>query len=189
MDSQPKGGRFDGDYGVIAGLEAITAIHHSGITPRRPIEVVAWTNEEGGRFAPGCTGSMSWAGIHPPHHWDEVRDHNGIYYGAALADQLAAEADLPRRPLGSIPHAYVEAHIEQGPLLEAEGRDIGVVTGIQGSRWFVVTIEGESAHAGTAPLSLRRDAVQDAVRAIAALSDAMHDPDDILRFTIGRMSV
>jgi len=189
MDSQPKGGRFDGAYGVIAGLEAIAALHDAGIVTRRPIEVVAWTNEEGGRFAPGCTGSMSWAGVHPSHTWDDVTDDNGIFYGAALAEQLAAEADLPRRALHSVPHAYLEAHIEQGPLLEAERLDVGVVTGIQGSRWFLVTVDGESAHAGTAPLHLRHDAVIDAVRAISALSAAMEDPLDILRFTVGRMNV
>lgn len=188
LDTQPKGGRFDGAYGVIAGLEAITALHQAGHVTPRPIEVVAWTNEEGGRFAPGCTGSMSWSGFRPVHTWDDVRDHDGILYGAALAEQLAAEADLPRRPLGGPIHAYVEAHIEQGPLLEASGTDIGVVTGIQGSRWFTVTIDGESAHAGTAPLSLRQDAMLEAARAIAALSDAMHDPADILRFTVGRLS-
>jgi N-carbamoyl-L-amino-acid hydrolase len=189
MDSQPKGGRFDGAYGVIAGLEAITALHEAGIVTKRPIEVVAWTNEEGGRFAPGCTGSMSWSGFKPVHEWDDVRDADGVFYGTALAAQLAAEADLPRRPLGGVVYAYVEAHIEQGPLLENEGLDIGVVTGIQGSRWFNVSIEGESAHAGTAPLSLRRDAMLDAVRAISALSEAMADPDDVLRFTVGRVSV
>ncbi len=189
LDSQPKGGRFDGAYGVVAGLEVITALHKAGIVTRRPIEVVAWTNEEGSRFAPGCTGSMSWAGVHPSDYWDDVRDHNGIYYAAALAEQMAAEADLPRRPLGSKPHAYVEAHIEQGPILEAEGIDIGVVTGIQGSRWFVVSISGESAHAGTAPLSLRRDAMIEASRAILALQEAMYDPKDVLRFTVGRVSV
>ena len=189
MDTQPKGGRFDGAYGVIAGLEAVCALHEAGIVTRRPIEVVAWTNEEGGRFAPGCTGSMSWSGFKPAHSWDDVRDSDGVFYGAALAEQLAAESDLARRPLGGAIHAYVEAHIEQGPRLEAEGLDIGVVTGIQGSRWFTVTIEGESAHAGTAPLSLRRDAMLDAMRAIAALSEAMADPEDVLRFTVGRMSV
>jgi N-carbamoyl-L-amino-acid hydrolase len=189
MDSQPKGGRFDGAYGVIAGLEAITALHEAGIVTKRPIEVVAWTNEEGSRFAPGCTGSMSWSGFKPVHEWDDVRDADGVFYGTALAAQLAAEADLPRRPLGGVVYAYVEAHIEQGPLLENEGLDIGVVTGIQGSRWFNVSIEGESAHAGTAPLSLRRDAMLDAVRAISALSEAMADPDDVLRFTVGRVSV
>ena len=89
----------------------------------------------------------------------------------------------------SRPHAYVEAHIEQGPRLEAEGLDIGVVTGIQGSRWFTVTLTGETAHAGTTPLALRRDAVQDMVRAIAALNTLMHDPQDVLRFTVGRIAV
>jgi N-carbamoyl-L-amino-acid hydrolase len=189
LDSQPKGGRFDGAYGVVAGLEAITALAKTGLKPHRPIEVVAWTNEEGSRFAPGCTGSMSWAGTHPPDHWNATRDTDGVTYGEALAEQMAAESDLPRRALGLPIHAYVEAHIEQGPVLEAEGIDIGVVTGIQGSRWFTVVIEGESAHAGTAPLSLRRDAMIEAVRAIAALSDALHDPSDVLRFTVGRMAV
>ncbi len=189
LDTQPQGGRFDGAYGVIAGLEVIAALHDAGIVTRRPIEVVAWTNEEGCRFARGCTGSMSWAGMHPPDHWNDVCDEAGISYGTALAEQMAAEADLPLRPMGSEPHAYIEAHIEQGPLLEAEGIDVGVVTGIQGSRWFTVTIVGESAHAGTAPLSLRRDAVVDAVRVITALSAAMDDPEDVLRFTVGRMIV
>ncbi len=189
MDSQPEGGRFDGIYGVVAGLEAVQALHEAGIATRRPIEVVAWTNEEGGRFAPGCMGSMAWAGHAPAAAWDEVRDPDGIRFADALAAHLAAEADLPRRALGHVPHAYVEAHIEQGPLLEAAGLDIGIVTGIQGSRWFRVAIEGASAHAGTAPVGLRRDAVQDMLRAIAALNGLMHDPDDVLRFTVGRIAV
>ena len=189
MDTQPAGGRFDGAYGVMAGLEVLQALHDAGRVTRRPIEVVAWTNEEGSRFAPGCTGSMSWAGVHPPDFWNEVRDQNGVRYGDALAEQLAAEADLPRRALGSRPHAYIEAHIEQGPLLEAEGLDVGVVTGIQGSRWFTVTIEGASAHAGTAPVGLRQDAVQDMVRAVTALNVLTADPEDVLRFTVGRVNV
>ncbi len=189
MDTQPAGGRFDGAYGVMAGLEVLQALHACGQVTRRPIEVVAWTNEEGSRFAPGCTGSMSWAGVQPPDAWDDVTDHTGVRYGDALAEHLAAEADLPRRPLGGRPHAYLEAHIEQGPLLEAEGLDVGVVTGIQGSRWFTVTIEGASAHAGTAPVGLRQDAVQDMVRAITALNRLTADPEDVLRFTVGRISV
>jgi beta-ureidopropionase / N-carbamoyl-L-amino-acid hydrolase len=189
MDTQPAGGRFDGMYGVMAGLEALTAMHEAGITTRRPIEVVAWTNEEGGRFAPGCMGSMAWSGHSPLSTWSDVRDPEGIRFADALAEHLAAEADLPRRPLGHRPHAYIEAHIEQGPLLENEGLDIGVVSGIQGSRWFTVTLSGESAHAGTAPLSLRRDALQDMVRAVTALNALMHDPEDVLRFTVGRVVV
>jgi N-carbamoyl-L-amino-acid hydrolase len=189
MDTQPNGGRFDGIYGVIAGLEALTALHESRTALRRPIELVAWTNEEGGRFAPGCMGSMAWSRYRPLEDFAAAVDPDGIRFADALADHLAAEADLPRRPLGNQPHAYVEAHIEQGPRLEAEGSDIGVVTGIQGSRWFTVTLTGETAHAGTTPLSMRHDAVQDMLRAITALNSLMHDPDDVLRFTVGRLLV
>jgi beta-ureidopropionase / N-carbamoyl-L-amino-acid hydrolase len=189
MDTQPNGGRFDGIYGVIAGLEAITALHQAGARTRRAIEVVAWTNEEGGRFAPGCMGSMSWSGFRQIDDFAAVVDPDGMRFADALAAHLAAEADLPRRKLGGQPHAYVEAHIEQGPRLEAEGLDIGVVTGIQGSRWFTVTLTGDTAHAGTTPLALRRDAVQDMVRAITALNALMHDPKDVLRFTVGRIAV
>lgn len=189
MDSQPQGGRFDGIYGVLAGLEAIEALSAAGVRPKRTIEVVAWTNEEGGRFAPGCTGSMSFTGFKPMSAFDDIVDADGIRYADALAEQHAEEADLPRRTLGYVPHAYVEAHIEQGPLLEAEGQDIGVVTGIQGSRWFTVTVEGRTDHAGTTPLSMRKDAVQDAVRAITALNALMHDPADVLRFTVASIRV
>ena len=189
MDTQPQGGRFDGIYGVMAGLEAMQAMQDAGVRTRRPIEVVAWTNEEGGRFAPGCMGSMAWSGFKPLSAFAEVQDGNGVRFAAALAEHLAAEADLPRRPLGSEPHAYLEAHIEQGPRLEREGLSIGIVTGIQGSRWFTVTLTGETAHAGTAPLSARRDAVQDFVRAANALNALMVDPEDVLRFTIGRLTV
>ena len=189
MDTQPNGGRFDGIYGVIAGLEALTALQQSGTKPRRPVEVVAWTNEEGGRFSPGCMGSMAWSGFRRIEEFADVVDPDGVRFADALAGHLAAETDLPLRPLGSQPHAYVEAHIEQGPRLEAEGLDIGVVTGIQGSRWFTVTLTGETAHAGTTPLALRRDAVQDMVRAIKALNALMHDPMDVLRFTVGRVVV
>ena len=189
MDTQPNGGRFDGIFGVIAGLEAITALHESGTLTRRPIEVVAWTNEEGGRFAPGCMGSMAWSGHTQLAAFADVQDPDGIRFADALAEHRDAESDLKPRPLGSRPHAYVEAHIEQGPRLEAENTDIGVVTGIQGSRWFTVTLAGETAHAGTTPLAMRRDAVQDMVRAIAALNALMHDPQDVLRFTVGRIAV
>jgi N-carbamoyl-L-amino-acid hydrolase len=189
MDSQPQGGRFDGIYGVIAGLEAIEAVATAGIRPKRAIEVVAWTNEEGGRYAPGCTGSMSFAGFKPMSDFDDIVDAQGVRYADALAEQMALESDLAKRPLGYRPHAYVEAHIEQGPRLEVEGREIGVVSGIQGSRWFTVTVDGRSDHAGTTPLRLRRDAVQDMVRAITALNTLMHDPEDVLRFTVASIRV
>ena len=189
MDTQPQGGRFDGIYGVIAGLEALQAMADAGHRTRRPVEVVAWTNEEGGRFAPGCMGSMAWSGAKPLDAFAEVRDPAGVRFADALAEHLQDERDLPRRPLGGKPHAYVEAHIEQGPLLERERLAVGVVTGIQGSRWFTVTLTGDAAHAGTTPLHARRDAVQDFIRAGHALNGLTEDPDDVLRFTIGRIAV
>jgi N-carbamoyl-L-amino-acid hydrolase len=189
MDSQPAGGRFDGIYGVVAGLEVLSALHQAGTTTRRPIEVVGWTNEEGSRFAPGCMGSMAWSGFKPIDAFAHIADLDGVRFADALAEHLAAEQHLSRRDLGHTPHAYVEAHIEQGPQLEAEGLDIGVVTGIQGSRWFNVTLRGESAHAGTTPVSLRRDAVQDMLRVLTALNTLMHDPSDVLRYTVGRVTV
>ena len=189
MDSQPAGGRFDGIWGVLAALEAVQALREAGVALARPIEVVAWTNEEGGRFAPGCMGSMAYAGHSAPTTWDAVTDSQGITFGEALREHLAAEADLPRRALGGTPHAYVEAHIEQGPQLENAGLDIGIVTGIQGSRWFLVELLGASAHAGTAPVSMRKDAVQDMVRAIGALNALMEDPDDVVRFTVAKIEV
>lgn len=193
MDSQPAGGRFDGIWGVLAAFEAVQALREAGVATRRSIEVVAWTNEEGGRYAPGCMGSMAYAGYAAPTTWDAVTDKDGIRFGDALSQHLALEADIARRPLGAVegpaPFAYVEAHIEQGPRLEAEGFDIGVVTGIQGSRWFLVEINGKSDHAGTTPLGLRRDAVQDMVRAISALNALTHDPADVLRFTVAHIEV
>jgi N-carbamoyl-L-amino-acid hydrolase len=189
MDSQPQGGRFDGIYGVLAGLEALTAMQETGLRTRRAVELVAWTNEEGGRFAPGCMGSMAWSGNQPLSAFADSHDSQDIRFADALAEHLAAEADLPRRPLGGKPHAYVEAHIEQGPRLEELDIPIGVVTGIQGSRWFTVTLTGRSAHAGTTPLHLRADAMQDFVAVATALNGIMHDPADVLRFTIGRIAV
>ena len=189
MDSQPSGGRFDGIYGVVAGLEVLSALHQSGAMTRRPIEVVGWTNEEGSRFAPGCMGSMAWSGFKPIDAFADIKDLDGVRFRDALAETLAAEQHIPRRALGYAPYAYVEAHIEQGPKLEAEDLDIGVVTGIQGSHWFNVTLRGESAHAGTTPVSLRRDAVQDMLRVLTALNGLMRDPTDVLRYTVGRVTV
>ncbi len=189
MDTQPKGGRFDGIYGVVAGLEALQAMDAAGVRTRAPVEVVAWTNEEGGRFPPCTMGSMVFAGACRVEDFVDVRDNAGIRLGDALAATLAATPDTARRPAGGPVAAYVEAHIEQGPLLEAAGLQVGAVTGVQGMRWFNVEVSGESAHAGTAPVSLRRDALREAVAMIAALRELTDDPSDITRFTVGRMLV
>ena len=177
MDSQPCGGRFDGIYGVLAGLEALEAIDAAGVKTKHPIEVVAWTNEEGGRFQPCTMGSAVFTGERQLADFTDVRDNEGIRLGDALAETLAATPDAALRSLRSPVAAYVEAHIEQGPLLERAGKTIGVVTGIQGLRWFNVEVFGETAHAGTAPLSLRKDALRDALAIINALAELAHDPD------------
>ncbi|HSA80514.1 MAG TPA: M20 family metallo-hydrolase, partial [Geminicoccaceae bacterium] len=189
MDSQPNGGRFDGIWGVLAGLEAVQALREAGIRTKRPIEVVAWTNEEGGRFAPGAMGSAVFAGDLRLADCQGLTDTAGVRLGAALTETLAATPDLPRRPFGFPIEAYVEPHIEQGPQLEAAAKTIGVVSGIQGARWYRVEVAGEPGHAGTAPLAGRKDAVRAAVAMIAALQELMHDPADQLRFTVGRIEV
>jgi N-carbamoyl-L-amino-acid hydrolase len=189
IDSQPAGGRFDGIFGVLAGLEVLEALDDAGVTTARPIDVVAWTNEEGGRFAPGCMGSAVFAGHMRLDDCLGVTDAAGASFGDALAATLAATPGMPRRAFGFPIAAYVEPHIEQGPLLEASGDQIGVVTGIQGARWYEVAVAGEPGHAGTAPLGGRKDAVRAAVAMIAALQELMHDETDRLRFTVGRIEV
>ena len=189
MDSQPQGGRFDGIFGVLAGLEALEGLDEAGIETERPLEVVAWTNEEGGRFAPGAMGSAVFTGELALESCLELTDAAGIRFADALAETLAATPEAERRQFDFPIAAYLEPHIEQGPQLEASGHQIGIVSGIQGARWYVVEIEGEPAHAGTAPLRGRRDALRATVAVIAALQEMMHDGADETRFTVGRLDV
>ncbi|NNC66340.1 MAG: hydantoinase/carbamoylase family amidase, partial [Gammaproteobacteria bacterium] len=147
IDTQPTGGKFDGAFGVVAGFEAVQAIVESGLTPTRPIEIVAWLNEEGSRFSPGMMGSEAFAGRRPLEQILAVTDADGVRTADALERTLAAFPDLPRRDLGFPVAAFIEAHIEQGPVLEQKGVPVGVVTGIQGSRRFRVEVKGEDGHA------------------------------------------
>lgn len=189
MDSQPRGGRFDGIYGVLAGLEALEAMEQAGVKTRHPVELVAWSNEEGGRFQPCTMGSAVYTGAKALGDFLEVKDNEGIALKDALAKTLAATPVAEKRELNVPAAAYIEAHIEQGPLLEQEGKTIGVVTGIQGLRWFNVEVFGETAHAGTTPLSARKDALREAIAAIDALTALTRDASDTTRFTVGRMLV
>jgi beta-ureidopropionase / N-carbamoyl-L-amino-acid hydrolase len=189
LDSQPSGGRFDGVFGVLAGFEVLEALDDVGLETNCPIEVVAWSNEEGSRFQPGAMGSMVFAGSCRLEDLRGVIDRSGISLFDALEETHSALPDLPRRGGLAPLRAYVEAHIEQGPRLEGAGSQIGVVTGIQGTRWFNVEVRGASAHAGTTPRHSRADALQDAISAIAAMRSKFMDPDDALRFTVGRFDV
>lgn len=190
MDSQPTGGRFDGMYGVLAAFEALEALEDAGVVTKRPIEAVAWTNEEGSRFQPGAMGSAVFAGRLDLAEMLRVKDWDGVVLADALAGTLrAAPAPMRGERPGFALDGYVEAHIEQGPRLENENRTIGVVTGIQGSRRFVVDVRGEEAHAGTTPRAARKDAFVAAIAVAQAMQDATRDAEDALRFTIGRMEV
>jgi N-carbamoyl-L-amino-acid hydrolase len=189
MDTQPRGGRFDGIYGVLAAFEALEAMEEAGVKTRRSIELVAWSNEEGGRFAPCTMGSAVYTGARALEDILGVTDNEGIALKDALATTLAAVPRAKPRGFNTPAAAYVEAHIEQGPLLEMQGKTVGVVTGIQGLRWFNVEVFGKTDHAGTTPLKLRKDAVRAAVDIITALCELTADPADVLRFTVGRMLV
>src|SRR5215471_11482553 len=140
MDSQPTGGRFDGMYGVLAAFEALEALEDAGIRTKRPLVAVAWTNEEGSRFQPGAMGSAVFAGHYRLDDMLKQMDWKGIVLKDALAETLkAAPAPMREGKPGFAVDGYVEAHIEQGPRLENEHKTIGVVTGIQGSRRYIVT--------------------------------------------------
>lgn len=188
IDSQPTGGKFDGVYGVLAALEAAEAVVKRGEVPARAIEVVAWTNEEGSRFAPGMTGSDLFTGTKTLDDVRAIQDADGVNVGEAIDAILAADDDVPVRPFGLPLAAYVEPHIEQASKLEQAGIPVGIVSGIQGTRRYRVTVKGEAAHAGTALRRDRRDALMAAVRMIAAMDDAALDPDDTL-LTVGLMQV
>ena len=189
IDSQPTGGKFDGALGVVAGLETVEAIIASGCQPRRTIDVVSWMNEEGSRFAPGMMGSAVFSGARRLSDILAVHDKAGVSVEAALDIVHASEPRLRQRPLGLKPAAFLETHIEQGPILENNNKSAGIVTGIQGKRTFRVEVGGEENHAGTSPRSARRDALVAAIHIVRALQDTMWDRDDVVRFTIGMFSV
>ncbi len=186
LDSQPKGGKFDGAYGVVGGFEALEAIERAGIKTRRPIDVVAWSNEEGGRFQPGAMGSAVFAGDYPLKDALAAIDPNGVVLADALHETLASTPGMAARNMPFDMAGYVEAHIEQGPRLENDNLTIGVVSGVQGLTWYRVEVFGSEAHAGTAPLKGRKDALKSAVSMVAALEELMADDSDTVRFTVGR---
>ncbi|MCB0965539.1 MAG: Zn-dependent hydrolase [Ilumatobacter sp.] len=171
IDTVPTGGRFDGNLGVLAGLEAVETLLAAGVETRRGVTVAFFTDEEGARFPPDMLGSLVYVGGLP---LEEALDIAAVDDGARVGDELQRIGYAGARPVGALfPHAFVELHIEQGPILEDEGVTIGVVEGVQGISWTELILTGRSAHAGTTPMRLRRDPllaasrIVDGVRAIA----------------------
>ncbi|MDR3099244.1 MAG: Zn-dependent hydrolase [Paraburkholderia sp.] len=155
IDTVRTGGRYDGNLGVLAGLEVIAALNDAGIVTRRPVAMAFFTNEEGARFAPDMMGSLVCQGGLP---LDEALRTKGID-GTTVGENLARIGYAGDAPVGAREvHAFVELHVEQGPLLEHEGVTIGAVTGVQGIHWTEFVVEGTSNHAGTTPMALRHDA-------------------------------
>ncbi len=184
LDSQPSGGKFDGAYGVMAGLEIVRTLNDAGIRTRAPIEVAAWTNEEGSRFVPTLMGSGVFAGVFPLEKILEEKDVDGISVRDALASTGYAGTAKPHQ-LG----AYFEAHIEQGPVLEETKTTIGVVLGALGQRWFDVAITGQDSHAGPTPMETRKDALLAASRLVLEVNRIATTFPDYARGTVGFMQV
>lgn len=169
VDSVRNGGDFDGPLGVLGAVEALQTMDERGVETERPVEVVAFTDEEGARFSFGMVGSRATAGTLTPEHLTN-EDENGVSIAEAMrASGLdPGRIDEAARAPGSV-YAYVELHIEQGRILEAEDLPVGVVTGIAGPAWLRFTLAGEAAHAGTTPMNLRRDALAAAAAMIGRI--------------------
>ena len=166
LDTQPTGGKFDGALGVLAALAALRTLVEAGYETFAPIEVINWTNEEGARFAPPMIASGVFAGAYTRDFAASRQDRNGVTFGDALeAIGYRGNEACGSRKLS----AFFEIHIEQGPYLEQEGKDIGVVTGVQAMRWYEVTVVGQDTHAGTTPMPRRRDALVGAARIVEAV--------------------
>ncbi|WEJ79753.1 Zn-dependent hydrolase [Paracoccus versutus] len=166
LDTQPTGGKFDGVLGVLAGLEVLRTLDAAGYQTEAPLMLVNWTNEEGSRFSPAMLGSGIWAGVYSREYGDGRADARGDTFGASL-DRIGyrGEAKAGAVRFG----AMFELHIEQGPILEAEGIQIGVVQGIQGMRWFELTLTGTAAHTGSTPMGMRRNALLGMARVIEGI--------------------
>ncbi len=168
LDTQPTGGKYDGVLGVLGGLEILRTLRDLGLRTRRPIVVVNWTNEEGTRFAPAMLASGVFAGVHDLD-WAHARtDARGLSFG----DELKRIGWMGEEEVGARKmHAFFELHIEQGPILEAEGKDIGVVTHGQGLRWVQCTVTGKASHTGSTPMAMRRNAG----RGLAQITELVHE--------------
>jgi N-carbamoyl-L-amino-acid hydrolase len=169
--------------GVLAALEVVRSLNDAGITTARPLEIVVWTNQQGSRFAPAMLGSAVFAGLLPLASAQVVEDMYGISVATALSGHSGS------LPLGRALDAYFELHIEQGPILEQAGLDIGVVTGSQAICWLDATLEGQAAHAGTTPMALRKDALFAAAAMVCQLERLAADFQPGGLVTVGQLQI
>jgi beta-ureidopropionase / N-carbamoyl-L-amino-acid hydrolase len=197
IDTQPSGGKFDGNYGVLAGLEVIRTMNDNGITTAAPIEVCVWTNEEGSRFVPVMMGSGVYCEAFTLEHALAAKDRDGVSVQQALEDigysktnkSKSDESDVTWSDDQQPFEAYFEAHIEQGPVLEDANITIGAVTGALGQRWYDVVVTGQEAHAGPTPMALRHDALLASLGLMAKVNAIALEEQPHGRGTVGYVNV
>lgn len=185
LDTQPKGGRFDGIYGVLAGLEVIRIFNEENITTEQPLEIVSWTNEEGARFTPAMLGSAAFTGELALEKALDITDREGI----SIRQSLASIGHAGNRALARPFDAYYEAHIEQGPILEDEGITIGVVTGGQAICWLDIAVSGVAAHAGTTPMKSRLDPLFAVGEMLTSLDNSLCQKFTAGMITVGQLDI
>lgn len=186
LDTQPTGGKFDGILGVLGGLEVLRTLHDAGYLTDAPLMLVNWTNEEGSRFSPAMLGSGVYAGVYDRDYADSRQDVEGETFGAALE----AIGYRGTAAAGAVPfEAMFELHIEQGPILEAENKTIGVVQGVQGMRWYEARLTGHAAHTGSTPMTMRSNALLGAARTIEGVDQIAHQFAPLAVATVGFIEV
>jgi len=186
LDTQPTGGKFDGVYGVLSALEVIESLNDHGIETEHPVEAVVWTNEEGARFAPAMIGSGVFCGEFDLNFAHAITDKDGKSLGDELKEiDYAGGEKCEPFPI----KASYEVHIEQGPILEAKDKPVGIVTGVQGMRWFDIVLEGSPVHAGPTPMEMRRDPVKAMHKIISRIYDLTESRAPDSRATFGDILV
>ena len=189
IDSQPTGGRYDGVLGVLAGLEVLETIVEHNIKICSPIEVVNWMNEEGSRFAPGMMGSAVFSGVRKLKDILDIEDSNGVKVSTEIKKLNNELSNIEVIECGQKIKSFIELHIEQGPILEDNNKHIGIVTGMQGKKTYLIEIIGKEDHVGTTPKSLRKDALMSSVKVLNELYNILSDEDDMIRFSVGKFVV
>lgn len=185
LDTQPTGGRFDGVYGVLAGLEILRSLNDLEYETEHPIEVAVWTNEEGSRFAPAMVASGVFAGVYDLEYGLSRADEDGKTMGEELERiGYAGSEEVGGRDV----NAFFEVHIEQGPILEEDDKPIGVVTDAQGQRWYEITITGVESHAGPTPMDRRKDALLGAARVVELVNRVGLDNAPVACATVGMIN-